>query len=101
MEANLVDKHPQVKILPSSMWSPLVDFQNKSYNMSGEKFPEKVLVIKVEPYQYAFMYCDIVRQENVSEWFFSLFLDPFDNWSWLLLLTVSLEMVPHLENFHL
>lgn len=90
----LVDKHPQIKLLPSSIWSPLVDYQNKSYNMSGDKFPQNVLIIKVEPNNCAFIYCDFIRQEDISEWDFTLLLIPFDKRTWLLLIIVFLVVVP-------
>lgn len=84
---------PQIHVASSAFWMDLYDYKNDSYNFT-DKLPTGVRIAKVMAPSWSFVYCDVTIKEKISLWDFTLFTTPFDWWTWLVVVTAYLFVVP-------
>lgn len=84
--AKSAKRHPEVRVISTYAWSSFTDYRNQTYNLI-DKIPKGVQLVPVEADGWLFLYSDVPRTAKVSILEFSIFLDPFDRQTWILLLT--------------
>lgn len=93
-ELNTTDfKYPQVISTITVFWATLRNYQNETLNFTA-KIPPGVRVVGTENILWNFAYCHKQKQEHGSHWDFTIFLEPFDKWTWALLLIAFIVVVP-------
>lgn len=81
-------RYPEIQLYYPSF----KDFDEQDDNVSWSA-PLGILV-PVSSMTLAFTYCRTPMKERISVWKFSLFTAPFDCWTWLLLITTFLCVLP-------
>lgn len=87
------DRYPEIQITFAAIWARTHDHRNKSLHLI-DKVPAGIHLIPIPASNWIFLYADLPRLERISVWDFSLFTDPLDLWTWLLLQTAYLFVVP-------
>lgn len=78
-------------------------YRNVSYKTHSKEMPEFVLT---DPRFFNFALCSVLKRKSDSNWKFSIFTDPFDIWTWLvlsvflLLVTVLVSQSKRRRIFH-
>lgn len=74
-------------------WATLRNYQSETFNFT-EKIPVGVQMFLIDSESWNFVYCSAPIEERYSNFDFLIFLDPFDKWSWILLLTSTIFVIP-------
>lgn len=87
------ESYPEIRVTYTAIWARIQDHKNDSHHFI-DKVPQGVRIAQILASGWNFLYADLTKQEKISVWDFRLFTDPLDVWTWLLLQTAYLFVVP-------
>lgn len=85
--------HPEFQYYYPAFWDSPEQFRKETYKLTGKNVTGFQLS-EVLSLNCAFVYSDVPHNEKITAWEFSLFTDPLDWWTWLLLVIAFLFVAP-------